>query len=293
MDANPAGSNSFFNASLSRIIDSLRVDVQFVPATPVNPSDNPFLVGMLSYLAYILSIGGYLILLATAIVGSLIYLKPQNRTVLRIAIILTAASLIVIPRAFGLLHVTGILPERWVNFQYMPLSILGIQGLIGISNIVRSNLIKLCLIMVVALAILFAMTDLNSTANSDSPILNYKSGSRTAYTESEISVIRTLSDMGAGRPTTDEYYSFIFSYILGEDACVEMVQRPNEVFVLRNYFLHHPEWDNSYDSRIRQVTIRSEAWDWQQVIVMDYLKEQGIDKTLIYNNGTVKVYTIT
>lgn len=289
----PPESKSFFDSSFSRLISSLQTETQFSATTAIaETSDNSFLDGLISYLTYLLNNGGYFILLALAIFGCLIYLRSENLTGLKMAIILTLAALVLIPRTSTLLHINGILPERWIAFQFIPLSILGLYGLIGISNFIRSNLARLCLIMAVVMSTLFIMTAMSS-ANSDSQLLHDKSLSRNGYTESEISVIRTLSDISAGCPTTDIFHSLIFPYIIGYDACLEMVTRnSDEIFITRNYFLNHPEWNNSYKFRIRQVTAGWGEWDWQEVIIIDYLQEQGIDKTLIYNNGSVKAYII-
>lgn len=278
---NPPGGPSFFTWNLSHLAESLRIGVQFVLTTSPAPTNIPYLVTILNQ-------GGYLLLLAFGIIGALIYFHPRNRTGPRMALTSVAAVLIALPYGFMLANLENILPWRWFIFLYVPLAILAVQGLLGISRLIRPGLGKLTLIMVAVLAIFCMMTVTNNIANDDSPFL-YNGATRIGYTQSELTTIKTLSDMEVGCPKTDMYYGYIFPYVVGYEPYMEMVERDSSVFIARSYYLHHPEW-NEYNVGIHEGGIGNYE---PQKAVMDYMKEQGIDKgNLIYSTGNVKAYII-
>ncbi len=281
---NPLGATSFLDLTYQKLLSSLQLESQFLLTTSSAPTIVPYAVSLLNE-------AGYFLLLPFGIIGALLCFPRQNRTGQRMALVLVTSVLVALPYAFILFNVEGnILPGRWLTFMYVPLSILAIQGLLGVSNLIRASLGKLSLIMIVILAILLLMTTINSTANDDSPFL-YNNAARSGYTESEIRAIKTLSHMDAGHPETDLYYGSIFSFVIGRDVYSEMLEQDSDVFILRNYYLHHPEWDEKYTARIRKVGPR--IYEPMKVLIFDYLKEQGIDRgKVIYRNGRVSVYAV-
>jgi len=145
--------------------------------------------------------------------------------------------------------------------------------------------------MVAVLAILCMMTTTNSMANDDSPFL-YNGATRIGYTQSEITAIKTLSDMEVGCPKTDLYYGDIFPYVVGYEPYTEMVERNSSVFIVRSYYLHHPEWNQRYMDRIHKGGIGN--FEPTQVLISDYMNAHAIDVCpLIYSNGNVTVYALT
>jgi len=282
MQAAP-GTPSFFDWTFARLIISLQLGPQFILTAPPTAAN-------VSYAVSLLNQGGYLLLLAFAIVGALIYLHPKNRTAPRTALVLTAAVLIAIPYSFQLFSLEDILPWRWFVFLYVPLSILAVSGLSRISNLAKGNIAKLGMVMLIILAVIFMMTTKN-TANDDSPQV-FNGAHRVGYTQAELTAIITLSDMGCGRPKTDVYYGNIFPHVIGYDAYKDMVQGENEVFIHRNYYLHHPDWNQWHMDGIHHGGIGN--YEPEPVLISDYMKEQAIDSgPLIYSNGNVKVYAIT
>ena len=279
----PPGSAAFFDCTLTSLVNSLQMDTQFVLTAPAAQAD-------ISYGALLLNQGGYLLLLLCGVVGTLIYLHPKNRTGSRIALILTAAILIATPYIFVLFHLRNVVPERWFIFFYVPLAILAAQGLLSISNILKGGIGKLAMVALVVLAIV-AMMVVNNPANRDSPLL-CNGVVRTGYTQSELTAIQTLSDMKCGRPETDDQYGNILPYVIGYDEYMDMVQRGNEVFIVRNYYLHHPEWNNRFRARIHLGGSHCN-FTLQKVVIFDYMETQGLDnQVLIYSNPNVKVYTM-
>jgi hypothetical protein len=282
----PPGAPAFFDWNFASLVSSLQFETQFVLAAPAAETTIPFAVSVLND-------GGYLLLLALGIIGALIYLHPDNRTGPRTALALTAAALLVLPYSFMIFHLKNILPDRWFIFLYVPLSILALSGLSGISNLIKGAIGKLSLIMLVILAVIFMMIT-NSVANDDSPQI-YNRAARFGYTQAELTTISTLSDMGCGCPETDIYYGSIFPCVMSDDEYKNMVEGDNGVFILRNYYLHHPEWNQWYMTRIYKGGISyEEMLLLVPVLTSDYMKEHAIDTApLIYSNGDVKVYAIS
>lgn len=279
----PPGAPAFFDRSFAHLVDSLRLGTQFVLTAPPTATN-------VSYPVSLLNQGGYLLLLAFAIIGALICLHPKNRTASRTALASTAAVLIAVPYSFMLFSLENILPARWFLFLYVPLSILAICGLSSMSNLIKGNIGKVGMVILMMLAVIF-MTITNSMANDDSPQV-FNGATRYGYTQAEITAIETLSDMGCGCPETDIYYGTIFPYVIGYDAYADMVEGDNALFIHRNYYLHHPEWNQWYMERIHKGGIGS--WEPERVLISDYMKEHAIDTgPLIYSNRNVKVYAIT
>jgi len=278
----PPWGPSFFAWNLSHLGESLQMEAQFVLTTWGPATNIPYAVSLLDQ-------GGFLLLLAFGLIGALIYFHARNRTGPRMALILVAAMLIGLPYAFVLFNLEIILPGRWFIFLYVPLAILAVQGFLGVSRLIRPGLGKLSLIMVAVLAIFCMMTTTNSSANDDSPFL-YNGAARIGYTQSELTAIKTLSDMEVGCPKTDLYYGYIFPYVIGYEPYTEMVEQDSSIFIARSYYLHHPEWNEKYSVGIHEGGIDNYE---SPKAVMDYMKEQGIDKgNLIYNTGNVKAYII-
>ena len=144
--------------------------------------------------------------------------------------------------------------------------------------------------MLIILAVIFMMTT-NSVANDDSPQV-FNGAVRYGYTQSELTAINTLSDMGIGRPTTDRYYGVIIPYIAGLDEYTGMLQEDSRVFIQRNYYLHHPEWSQHYRVEFTVGGYLDPEARLIRVLITDYKKMWGIDGwPVIYSNENVTVYS--
>ena len=279
----PPGGGAFFDYTLRGLARSLEQQAQFLWAA--GPTAHA-----ISYGALVLNQAGYFLLLFLAIIGSLVYLHPRNRTGRRTALMFTTGLLIVTPYAFGLFGLTNIAPSRWNFFFYAGLAILAVPGLMGLASIVRRGIIRPAVIMFGVLVILFTMIT-NTSGNGDSPFF-YNGADRNGFTQSELSAIHTLSDMGYGRPETDLIYGNTFVFVLGYDKYMEMVSRDNRIFVQRNYHLRHPEWNSRYSVELH-VGIIGRRQVGKSVVITDYVKEQGINRgPLIYSNPNVTVYAM-
>ncbi|MGB8218559.1 MAG: hypothetical protein WCE94_14775 [Candidatus Methanoperedens sp.] len=280
---NPPRGMALFDYSLRNLIGSLKIDAQFVLATSPSPDTT---IGNISSEIALLEQSGFLILLFLAIIGVLIFLHSSIRNTKRIALVSIAGLLISIPYIFLLFKLKNILPDRWFIFLYVPLSILTIAGLLCVSNLIKNKVGKMTVVALVVLAIIFTMTT-NSIANGDSPLF-FNGVVRIGFTQSEHTAIKTLSKIDV-HPITDDYYISIFPYIIGYDKYSNMVQSKNRVLILRDYYLHNPEWNEKYLTRLYETGFGYYVPD----IISNYAKNYEIGKkSLIYNNGNVKVYPI-
>jgi hypothetical protein len=276
----PLEGEPFLQWSLSNLSQSLDAGVQPVLTTSANVSSIP-------YATSILDQGGYLLLLALGILGALISLHPHYRSGPRLAIVAAAAILIIIPYSSQFLSLQNILPERWYLFSYVPLSILAMLGLTNIAGMVVGGSWKLLLLILIILPIVF-MSITNSIADDDSPMV-YNGGIRLGYSQSEITAIKTLSDIQAGVPVTDLYYGTIFPSVLGNDTYDLMLNLPNDIFIQRDYYLNNSAWNERFNQKIYKGNVGN--FSGGSVQISQYIHENGIDQyPVIYSNGGVRVY---
>ena len=275
--------SSFFDINITALSSSLQDSAKFALSMPLTTKN-------ISYAVKALDEGGNLLILAFAVFGALISLHTKNRTAAKTALVVIAATIFAIPYIFQMFSVTNILPDRWVVFQYVSLSILAMYGLSGLFNVIKGNTRKLGMVTVVMLVVIFLMIT-NSTASRDSPLI-FNGAVRIGYTQSELSAVKTLSDAEWGRPETDIYYGYIFPFLMGYNEYVDMIHRDNEIFIQRNYYLQHPEWDDLYETKLDLGGINNISS--KQVLISDYIKKQGINNCpLVYDNGHVTVYATT
>lgn len=280
---NPPKHASFMDIRISHLVEALQLDAQFVLEMPQTISDIPYHVAMFD-------LAGYLFLLAFATIGALSFLHFQKLTPNRIALAFVAGVIFISIYAFDLLNLNSILPYRWYLFLYVPLSILAVIGIIWVSNLIKNKTGKLAFVMLVILAIIFSMTT-NSLANKDNPPF-FQNAVRFGYTQSEFAAIDTLSNINPGRFVTDIYFSIIFEYVLTYDKYNKMMQSNNNIFIQRNYYLNHPEWNENY--KVRIVSGNQHTTIAEKTFILNFAKKEYMidDKSMIYNNGNVKTYII-
>lgn len=272
------GIPAVFDTSLKQLMYALRAQVELLSASPASGANVPYSVSLVDQ-------GGYLVLLAMGIIGALVYLRPDYRTGSRMALVSVAGMLFVIPYSFIVFRVETILPSRWTLFFSVPLSVLAMQALSSMSSILKYTSLKLGTMTLVLLAIVF-MTLTGSIANNDSPWV-YNGAIRSGYTQSELTAIVTLSEIGGASPKTDLYYGLIFPYVMGYDKYMSKASESQAIFVQRNYYLRHPDWNMKYRGQL----LREENAGYVQILA--YMKEHGLNRwPLAYANGNVNVYLV-
>jgi hypothetical protein len=272
---------SFFDVNLSNLIETFQSAARFVMTGTAT-------IKNVASAVTVFNDGGYILLLALGVIGALTYINHKNRTRPMMALVSLTAFLIFTPQMLDLFSITNLLPDRWYLFSYVVLSITAISGLFRISGVVPGNIGKISVILLMVLAIIFMMTT-NRDSNADSPMV-FNSAERLGYTQSEQNVINTLCDIGSGRPMTDVHYGYMFPFVAGYERYANLTQGKTRVFILRNYYLHHPEWDQYYMDRI----IRGALYDvgTRRELITDYMKVWGIDSwPIIYRNNNITVYS--
>ena len=276
----PPDGVSFFDWNLGQLSAALTIDAQISLGEQTATGSLPFMVSEIDQ-------GGYLILVAFAIIGALFLLNPLGRSQKGVIIAGIAAILFLIPSGFQLFSLESILPGRWFLFLFVPLSILAMFGLFRLANLIKRRFAAASVIAAVTLATVFMMVT-NSVANDDSPYV-YNEAKRVGYTQSELASLGTLADIGAGRPVTDIHYGSVVPFVIGFESYNNMLERTNIVFIERNYYLQNPEWNQFYTARIHlgdRGQTDPETW-----IIAEYIRDNGIDNNpIIYRNQNVTVY---
>jgi hypothetical protein len=280
MQPNPS-TKPFFDINLNNLVEAFQNQAQFV-MTGAGP------IKTVASTVTVINDGGYILLLVFGIIGALTYLHHRNRTGLTTALVLLMAFLIIVPQLLIIFSVTELLPDRWFMFSYVIMSLIAVAGLFRIASIIPGNIMRISAILLIVLAGVFMMAT-SKDANADSPMM-FNGANRTGYTQSELDVINTLCDIGGGRPTTDEYYGLVLPYVAGFDRFANLLQENSRVFIQRNYYLHHPEWNRYY---IERIMIGSpENVTPGRDLISDYMHVWGIDNwPVIYRNNNVTVFS--
>lgn len=274
-----SGHTAFFDYRFTHLIYSLQFDSQFALDKPDQISNT--LSNILLF-----NEAGYLLLLAFAVIGALIFLHFYTPN--KIGLLFLTGSLFILIYSFSLLSLDNILPFRWYLFLYLPLSILAVEGLFWVSNFIKSKIGRLAIVVLIILVIIFSMST-NNLGNKDNPFF-FNNAIRYGYTQSEFAAVHTLSDIEAGIFVTDTFFSKTFPYILTDDKYNQMRKSNKKVFIQRNYYLKNPEWNNKY-----QVSVSmGNKVIGNNVLILNFMKEKyRINNTpMIYSNGNIKVYVL-
>jgi hypothetical protein len=278
-----SSTSSFFDLVLNRLTNNIQSQAQFKLATPVISSGIPLEISILDQ-------GSYLILLVFALVGVLVFLHPALRGKNRTVLVFIWSMLLIIPYSFQIASLNDIIPERWMLFFCIPLSILAIFGLYKTASLITSRIFRMTFIFIIISGVIW-MGITNSAANNDSPLV-LNGSIRIGYTTSELAAVNTLSSIGAGYPITDIYYSYTLPSILTSEEYYNMTTNKRPVFILRNYYLTHPEWNKRYMVALRKCIANNEFVITEPLNVSEYIKSEKIDAwPLIYSSDNIKVYS--
>lgn len=280
MTVPPQGGASFFETQVLTLKYVMEMLGQPVVAAPEVGITMPYAVRLFND-------SGYALLVGLGMTGCLIYFRTGNRSLRPIILAFIAAGLLVIQAInIGALE-EAVLTARWLVFQYIALSILAIAAILGLSSVIRNSMGRLLMVLLVLLLILFPMTT-NNVVNTDSPLFRYDIH-RQAYTESELTSIRTLSGVLDAEPVTDLYFVDALRYTISHDEYMHMRSSGNSVFIARKFDLFHPEYNDRHRSTIR--TIERAYLDNRPIVIADYIKQLEADKQgLIYSSNTVSVW---
>lgn len=277
----PLGEKSFFDVNLHNLILTLQSEAQFVMvgASPTRA---------IAPMAATLNDGGYILLLVFGIIGALTLFHRHKRTASVMALVSTTAFLVVVPQMLDVFSVTNLLPDRWFIFLFVVLTLVAATGIFHVASIIPWKIGKIVAASLIALATVFLMTT-NSSSNADSPMF-FNGASRTGYTQSELNAIDTLCEIGGGRPITDNYFGRTFPYIVGFDRYEDFSQQNSRVFIKRNYYLQHPEWNRYYVASTISAGLENVITGRE--MISNYIYIWGIDNwPIIYQNNNVTVFS--
>lgn len=245
------------------------------------------------YIISLLESSTFWLLMFFAIFASLFPLSKKYKSGEKfnmILIFLVLYGSVTISPIFSIQH---ILPWRWYVFIMVPLSILGVAGVFKLLSFVRNHAVKLIGIGLVIISIV-SLAQITPPVNQTSPLFySGYSSSRACWTESELIAAKTLYGVSCGKPITDLYYGHIIPYIIGHNNYSKMCSKSNSIFILRNYYLNHPEWNNKYITYIHMGKYHSNYDPTKRYYITDLIKIYGIETEyapLIYTNGNVKAY---
>lgn len=234
----------------------------------------------------------FLLMLFFALICSLLYLSREERDITKWGLLSLPIILYGVIIGFSVSSISTILPWRWYVFLMVPLSIVGILGLLRLGNITKNNFIRNFIIGGVIIAIiLFSL--ITPPANQDNPpFFMDHSSKRSGWTQSELVGAKALNNISLSRPITDLYYGNIIPYVVGHDEHQKIHSENNTIFIWRNYYLFHPEWNERYSTPLhmgRNFTDNTR----NTIIISDYMTVKGIiHQPLVYANGNIKAYIL-
>lgn len=277
------GVTPFFDQMVRRFDRAMTYDVGFALTKPAAEAYIPYFVTVFNQ-------SGYLLLIGLGVVGSLAYFHPQSRSQHRFALVFTIASLILLSNLFVLARVgETVVVARWLVFEYMTLSILAVVGLVRLSNVIGNNGGRLIVVLLVILLILFPMIT-NNESNTDSPLFKYNIY-RTGYSESELTAVRTLSDMLHSEPVADIYFAYAMGYMIPSEAYKNMLSSGSRVSIVRRYDLYDTEYTARYRSVISNVTEKERLFEGREIVVSEYVRQLEAENCpLIYSNNNLWVW---
>lgn len=282
----PPGSMSFFDTVLRGFSNSLFNEAELIVDRPTDTA-----VEEIPYISAVLGHLSYYILLGIGMIGSLIWLNVKNRDLHKITLVSLVTMFIICIYSFTILSLNNILPDRWFSFMYIPLSIIGMRGLVNVANVFKNNITRILSITFVVVTIIFFMTT-TPLVNTDNPLYSEEFAFRLGYTQSEIAAVNSLSQMHV-RPATDLYYALTFPHLMDYNEYNNMSLSQSRVFILRDYNLRNSFYDYDYRTSIHNGSSYVDYVQHDRRVISDYFSEIGIDnKSLIYDNGNVNMYSI-
>ncbi|MGD0955155.1 MAG: hypothetical protein ABR985_22670, partial [Methanotrichaceae archaeon] len=274
---------SFFSGTLTRLLGSISADAQFVLMSESNSR------AITNYLLEYIIHAGFYIFLLFFIIEFLIFVRNIRikQTHAEGKFILIAIVLIMMTYIFIFFSLKNILPDRWYLFFNAPLILVGTSGMFNIASIISKKIYVPYLAIFLVIIILLPIVA-SPEANNDSPVV-FNNVCRDGYTQSELTAVRTLSQIGAGYPITDLYYGDIIPFIIGKDKYKKMIANNKGIFILRNFYINHPLWDRNYTIPIN-LGNENDNYTKNSMNVYDFMNNQGILASDLIYNDKVKVY---
>jgi hypothetical protein len=235
-------------------------------------------------LGIILDISGFLLLLISAVLGSLLWLSQKWLDKNKFGLVATWIGLIAIVFIFPLFNLDVIASSRWFPYIYVLLSIVGGVGLFTLISRISSFKFR-NIILSGALGVLTFFMITNTIANVDSPIYNIENNRRLAYTTSEMAVGEWAVTNYDGKIVTCATYARqILAARLGAEYLVYYNMLDEEQLESRLVI-----WRNIMEERPITLRVKSEGSKYV-VLGETYERNLASSHNLIYSSNSSKVF---
>jgi uncharacterized membrane protein len=168
---------------------------------------------------------GFLLLLFTTVVGSLVVLRRRRANHATFTHLFAVVVMLFFVLGLPLFNIDNFVPGRWVAFLYVPMVVLTAIGLRYLSrNLSPTLLVATLLVFLLLFPSVMLMAD---AGTPDSPVFSSQN-ERLSYTDTELTAVRTIDEVTepGGQPLyTDHPYATVF---------VRTDTHPAEVLRVRN-----------------------------------------------------------
>lgn len=216
----PYGSGSFLSTMVASARQSVTRSTGFLElaGTPDRVAASHAIVTSVPPWVEFVDALGFLLLLATFVLGSLVMLRDEWRAQLSLTYVVAVGVVLVVVLGLPAFGLDLLLPGRWYAFAYAPMVVVGVAGLRLLCSRVTSRAV-LAGVVVLAVALPGAMLVSHEATPAD-PVVE-DSYPRYAYSEAELSAVETIADRhpASGPPvTTDHPYRTVFERWQGVSA---------------------------------------------------------------------------
>jgi hypothetical protein len=229
-----------------------------------------------SYLHYEFDQLGIYLLYVFCIFGSLVCIRNREKYRLGIVIILMVLSLFIITYGSWMIGFNAILPERWMAFDFI---LISIPASLGLANLVMNRKGSVILLCVLLFSLTFLMIT-TGDANRDSPLIQKEEVAGISYLPSELQAADWVNKSFSGAIFTDTNFQDYFSFALRRNTFSinfsEITPPPGSLLLERNYIYERPTSVQPFGPLTRV-----------NVTFHEYLNNK-MDK--IYSNGEVSSY---
>lgn len=225
----------------------------------------------------LLNRSGLLLFYFLAIIGILAILSKWLRSHTRASFTLAAIVISLLAIAGSTFGLTKFLPDRFLAYSQILLSIPLAVGIVFLSHAFVSRIWKYPVIIALVLALSFLLIT-SPTADKDSPVYSQNTAYRMSYTQSEVQAADTLSQIYSGKVNTDSSYKSLLN-TTGLSATG-----------ITPYFIDKDFTEINNLIMIRRYSVENLVFGGGGIMKLDYeprdiLEEQGFSR--IYDCGTV------
>jgi len=238
-----------------------------------------YYLSAVDYREILLNRSGLLLFYFLAIIGILAMLSRWLRTPQRFCFVSVVAVISLVALLGGPLQLSRLLPDRFLAYSEIFLSLPAAVGLVFLFDAVRRRRWKLPVLIIIVLALSFLIIT-SPIGNKDSPIYSQNTAYRTAFTKSEVQAADTISRVYQGTLLLGAPYDNLFPELrTSGDFIGCLIDRDfsevDSLVVIREYVVQNLVFGGSGYLKL----------DYDPRILLD---EQGFSR--FYDCGTVSAF---